>query len=267
MGKIKKWLAGVARGYKVSHDDNDASKRLGPCGFRPEELRAPGEPLVGWESSPSALFDWLRRQMKHDQLLGIAQADYGSDVGLNYQALKDICDSGLVPMQLEWIPHEVISLCRWDKGEGVDHAVRALCCTLLCLCDGAASGLDDTVPILVEGCLALGGKVSQLAELFLAWVGPSYTHTDHAIGLLGLFLIRAATAPEDPRLKTLATHIIERACSIEEPFEVIDSLPYVINYYSVRAELWRALITRILLPLRDKAEPFAQLHQLLTLVP
>src|SRR5262249_41371336 len=106
----------VSSAYRQWLGDEEAARRLGPRGARPEE---------------AGLFDWLRARAGASALAHIAQADYGHGAAKHLAALQDICASGLVPRPLAWQPHEVLALTRWTRGADVDHLERALACTLL----------------------------------------------------------------------------------------------------------------------------------------
>jgi hypothetical protein len=215
--------------------------RLGPRGVMPEALRVVRRSLPGAPGTPTPLFDWLRTRVTRPVLEHIATADYGENEADNLAALEDIWTTGLVPRQLPWVPHEVLALRRWSRGEDVDHVERAWCCVLLALDD---EDLDTVAAGLVDSCLALGAPAPELAEQFLAWIcqtvdasvdgeaGPPPTS-----GLFALLLLRAADDPADPRVTDLVSTILE-----SEPDDFYTG--------SVVADLWADLGTRILGPLR-----------------
>jgi len=248
----------VAAGYHRWLGDTVAAERIGPRGVAPEALRVVRRSLPGWRASPAPLFDWLRAQVSSEVLDGIAAANYGADKADNLAVLLDIWTTGLVPRQLQWIPHEVLSLCRWSRGENVDHIERAWCCTLLALDD---EDLQDVAAGLVDSCLALGAPAPELAERFLAWIcrtgdadtaGPgdssiavpdSEVDPPPVLGLFALLLLRAAQDPADPRVSTLASMVLRQAGSTtDEPDELFTG--------STVAVLWDDLTTRVLVPLR-----------------
>jgi hypothetical protein len=252
----------VSSAYKQWLNDEDAASRAGPRGVRPEALRERVRRLADWETSASGLFDWLRARATPDMLASIASADYGMNADRNLAALRDICETGLVPRRLGWEPHEVIALTRWSTGEGVDHLQRALCCVLLCL---APDDLDELVtngPILAESCMALGAEASRLAELFFAWRSeteesvdeddPDSIGPEQPIALLLLFLLHAAAVPDDPRLETLAHMLTEHPCYTIETVAGWIAGP-------MRPELWNELVDRILLPIKGTHPAAARL--------
>jgi hypothetical protein len=241
----------VSAAYRLWLLDAESAARVGPRGLRPEALRVRVRALEGWETSASALFDWLRARATPEMLSDIANADYGMDANKHLAALQDICETGLVPRILAWEPHEVLALRRWSTGEGVNHRERALCCVILCL---APSDLDELVtngPILAESCLALGAEATDLAERFFAWRSeteassedPEDVGPEQPIALLLLFLLRAATMPDDPRLQPLSQMLVEHPSYRPEQLSGWIS-------GSMRSELWEDLLGRILTPLQ-----------------
>ena len=256
----------VSRAYRDWLHDEEAATRLGPRGVRPEALRRHVRTLPGWETSASDLFDWLRARATPEVLTHIAKADYGMDFDKHLAALRDICETGLVPRTLGWEPHEVLALTRWSTGENVDHLARALSCTLLCL---PPDNMDDLVTngaILAESCLALGPEASHLAERFFAWrseteadvedpedddVGP-----EQPVALLLLYLLRTAAVPDDPRLEGLAKMLTDHPT-----YELLNVAVWMEE--SLRADLWTDLVDRVLVPMASDHPPTARvLHAL-----
>ncbi len=244
----------VSRAFHQWLGDEEAAARVGPRGVRPSALREKVRTLHGWETSAAGLFDWLRARATPDVLSNIARADYGIDADKHLAALRDICETGLVPRTLGWEPHEVVALTRWSSGENVNHLERALCCTLLCL---APAGLDELVtdgPILAESCRALGVEASHLAELFFAWRSeteasvdandPDEAGPEQPIALLLLFLLRTASTPDDARLEDLAGMLTEHATyPLQKVAEWMAG--------SMRPDLWTDLIDGTLVPRRE----------------
>lgn len=245
-----------------------SAERVEPYKFRPEQLRTLDD-QNDWSYSASALFDWLRTQVTQEQLWNIANADFSNEADSNFTALKDLCNSGLIPKQLDWALYEVLALTRWSTGENIDHLERALCCTLLCLSGGENSrgDLNINAPILLESCFALGGEAPHGVKLFFAWLGHSSSEydcdLDQPLALLALFVARAASSPEDPRLKLLAENLLEHLTRPQKHLGLgynYNELQSEINY-SMKTELWHELFARILMPLRDKANHFTELLQ------
>lgn len=243
-GADEELRARVARAYQQLLSDPAASARVGPRGERPEALRATATPLDGWHASASGLFDWLRERMTLEALTVIARADYGHDAARHLAALQDICETGLVPRTLAWEPHEVLALTRWSTGERVDHLARAFCCVLLCLSPSDMDELVTNGPILAESCLALGPEATDLAGKLFAWLAQTADDDDpeRPIALVLLWLMAAASAPDDPRLEALAGRV---RASDRSPH----ALPADLRE-SMGAPSWDALLELVALPLR-----------------
>jgi hypothetical protein len=250
----------VSSAYAHWLHDEAAAVRVGPRGVRPEALRVRVRELGGWETCAASLFDWLRARATPQALAHIASADWGANTEKHLAVLQDICETGLVPRTLAWEPHEVLALTRWSSGEGVRHLDRALCCVLLCMAPGDFDEIVTDGIILLESCWALGVEAGHLAELFFAWLCETEPSTneasdassDEAIALLLLFVMRAAAAPEDPRLPSLASRIAEHPrCSPSDVAQRIGG--------SMGAALWRDLFDRILAPLRASHSHVARL--------
>lgn len=210
----------LARGYWLWLRDAEAAARVGPRGCRPADLRRQGEALAGWTSSASDLFDWLRVRVAPAQLEQIARADYGNDATKHADALRDICETGLIPRPMDWVPHEVLALTRWSARPHLDHLARALSCTLLCFSSRDLDELISNGPILAESCFALGSEARECAERLFAWWAsstaptpahnPDYDDPEPAIARLLLFMLRAAGEPDDPRLDALASGLLDQ---------------------------------------------------------
>lgn len=241
----------VARAYWLWLGDAAGSARVGPRGLAPADMRRAARTLEGWESSASDLFDWLRERATEPLLQRIAAADYGMDAGKHYAALQDICNTGLIPRPMGWEPHEVLALTRWSQPPNLDHMARALSCALLCI---SPSDLDELIvngPILAESCQALGGDAQARAERLFAWLAisdapapqrnPSYQDPEPFTALFLLLLSRAAEAPDDARLDTLAQALLD------PPYHSLLELRIEMDE-SMRADLWHELCRAWLVP-------------------
>jgi hypothetical protein len=204
-------LAHAARAWLPAGD----AEAYGPAGLAPAELAPPGPTDLGFDRDAGALFDWLRGRIDARALAAIAAEDYGRDQHAHLAALRDVVRTGLVPVPLPWHPREVASLARWREGEQVDHAVRAFCCTLLCLDalgEGCASGSEDTIVVLVESCCALGREaLGHLPGLLVALAGQGQGRDQATAAMTTLALLLASIRLDagDPRLDALAHHLLE----------------------------------------------------------
>ncbi len=257
--------AQIAAAYRRWLGDETASARLGPVGVEPSQLRRPVAPLSGWDGSASALFDRLRDQIRDEELQSIARADYGMDAEQHLLALREICESGLVPRTLEWEPHEVLALTRWSSGETVNHVERALCALLLCLAPSSMDEFGTNGVILAESCLALGAEATRLGARFFAWFAGTTEidddddddldddddelelddddlDDDRPLALLLLFVLRLSVDPADPRLERLAARILSET-SARERDAIAASMAE-----SMRAQLWSDLLESALQP-------------------
>ena len=260
--------ARIAAAYRHWLRDDVAAARLGPLGHRPAQLRQVVDPLSDWDPSADVLFDWLRGQVTEDELREIANADYGMDADKHLVALREICESGLIPRRLEWEPHEVLALTRWSSGERVNHVERALCSLLLCLSPSTMDDFETNGVILAESCLALGPAARPLGERFFAWfAGTAELFDDddddddddehdgaRPLALLLLFVLKVSADPDDPKLEPLAEQIVD-----ESPGRELATISRSLAD-SMRAKLWSDLLDGALDPTH---RPSAQLIEAL----
>lgn len=241
--------ANVARAYAEWLGDEVASAQFGPRGVRPEALRTRVRTLEGWEGSASALFDELRARATTETLSRIAGVDpFSADKHL--AALRDICETGLLPRRFAWAPHEALALTRWAEGEHVDHHARALVTTLLCLVPGDMEALVVNGVILAESALALGPETARLAEALFVWwaqteavieAGEDDLDPEHPVALLLVFLLRTAEAADDERLDALSRQLTEH------PTYTLGAVAEAIAD-SMRPASWDALFETVLVP-------------------
>jgi hypothetical protein len=238
----------VAAGFVRWIRDGETADRLDRG--RPEGLRVPVRRLEGWEGSASGLLDWLRTRVPRDALEAMAQADYGWKAKESLASLADICATGIVPRRPESHVREVLELTRWASGDRVDHLTRAFACALICLWDDI-DGLASTAAILVESCLALGAEASALAAQLFTWrcetEDPEEDHDDgiQPVPLLALVVLAVAADPLDARIAPLVRTVEENPwCSPAVLAGILDD--------TVRADLWRELFDRVLVPARSR---------------
>lgn len=186
-----------------------------PVGLLPEELARRGMTASGWMKDAGALLEWLRPRMTEPMLTTIAEADGGYDLDEHLWALRGIVASGRVPVPLEWEPREVVSMSHWAEGLDVDHVQRAFCGTVLSLANlgpdpRGYDGIEDHLAILLESCAILGAEALVRAEGLLVALSesPECELRERAFAALGLLLAAVQRDPHDPRLETLAAHLL-----------------------------------------------------------
>lgn len=180
------------------------------------------------------LFNWLRTNLSEDSLRFIAAADYGADADAHLAALRDICRTGWIPRQLDWVPHEVLELTRWSLGDSRDHHMaRAFACTLLCASAGGMGQLVTNAPILIASCLALGAEASVRGERFFAWLAEAPRSHPEDVDPLIAQLSRAFLAVEEER----STHC-RRILQDSEDWALLRTE----MQESMRADLWLELL-------------------------
>ena len=85
-------------------------------------------------ADPDALLNAIRPLVDVAILKKIADADYGHGAEENLAILKTIRDEGVLPVPLDWFPHEVCALTRWEtpkKDDRRGHIARLFACAIL----------------------------------------------------------------------------------------------------------------------------------------
>lgn len=203
----------IAFGYRHWLGDAATADRLSARGVAPPALVMTHRRLEQWEPDPAGLLDWIRARITPTAFATMSVADYGSDRDTHLAALRDIQDTGLIPRPLAWHPREVLELTRWRDGEKTDHLARAFACTVLCL-DAAGptyrDGHEQTMPVLLESCLAIGDEAVARAIGLMVTLAQAFEDFRHELSFayLGLLLAAAAGNPRDPRLGPLAERLV-----------------------------------------------------------
>ena len=205
--------------------------------------------LDSWGSNPAELFDWLRERVSERSLRAIASDHIDHDKHL--EAITDIARTGLIPQPLAWHPRETLELTRWAKGEEVDHLARAFACTVL-LIDAAGptyrDGHEQTIPVLIESCLALGTETHAPLVSLLATVAEAYEayYTEMPFTLLGLLLAGAARDASDPRLTALSHRLVAHEEASDDV--MVDPKSWLLGRtrFDSRHKLWRSLAAQLL---------------------
>ncbi|MEZ4380177.1 MAG: hypothetical protein R3A79_02425 [Nannocystaceae bacterium] len=261
----------AAHGYRHWLDDPEAADRLSPRGKRPEELAPRRRALAGWSADASALLEWLRPRLSAEIMGSIAAADYGFGRDDNLAALRDIHETGLLPIPLGSQLHEVCALCRWADGERVDHVERAFTCAMLCLdyvCETSCftDDLVSTLPQLVESCVELGPEPTRALVSLLVWLvereEPEEALEDEGSGVLAclyaLLVAAASLDPDDPRLASLARSVLAIEAALSQHSYLMEPARGWLNRVlgGIRDEKWRQITRRVLGPLRAEAARF-----------
>jgi len=140
--------------------------------------------LLKWRGEPEALLELLSSMISDEGLERIASLDYGRDVEVNLEALRQIRNKPWhSDRRLEWHPKEVLELTQWDEPDFYKseqnvrdgHLYRAFACAVL-LRAGADpvnsdSICDDnsTVVQLLASVLKLGGELPEAVFRFLVF--------------------------------------------------------------------------------------------------
>ncbi|MBL9078445.1 MAG: hypothetical protein JNL08_13125 [Planctomycetes bacterium] len=249
----------LARRMRDWVQDPEAAAALGPMGLRPAQLAAPGPSPLGWQRDAGALFDWLRERVTDAALEVVASGDYQTDEQQHLAALREIRDTGLVPLPLAWHPLEVVSLYQWSEGEDVDHAARAFGCTVICLPElvhagQGRGGLEDTFAVLLESCCVLGEDAESRAMGLLVAFADGPQHVEPvvvAFATLGLLLVAARRDSADPRLDTVAARLLALEAELTRDGYRRERRGFVLGatYFDQRVDVWSRLVREVLLPL------------------
>jgi hypothetical protein len=247
----------VARAMRDLGSDPDAAAAIGPMGLSPHEFAAPGESSLGWPRDAGALFDWLRERVDDGVLTVVAAGDHHHDEERHLAALREIGDTGLVPIPLDWHPREVVSLYQWSEGDAVDHLARAFGCTSLCLAELApeplGGGIDATITVLLESCCQLGTEALRCLTGLLVAIADMPTAADvlQAQALLALLQVTARLDSTDPRLEVIAARLLELDASLRQNGYPHPEHGFVLGavFSHLRVQLARALVAEILAPI------------------
>jgi hypothetical protein len=196
----------------------------------PERQRARRRVLAGWDASPSAWFDWLRMRMTVVDLGKLIDNSPRSSKELGY--LASICATGLLPLpgQLSCLSNDGLAYARYDCCRDYPAHRRAMACTLFLICDKDAwdNGLLS-IGVLLQSCLALDTEGRLRAESFVAWLvecaNDFWEYDCSSVALrIALLLLRAMTAPDDPRLEVLAEELLVDAEDGDKVLAFVESL-------------------------------------------
>lgn len=246
-------LRRIARGFRDWFDEAETADRIIPPDLPPSAFVTKVRALPGWSSDATGLITWLCGQIDLPSLKSIAKADYGCGVEENLAALTRICETGLIPEPLGIGLTEVLGLTRW----GGDHLERAFASALLCLQAANPTadwgdGVEQTIAVLIESCIALGSGAIAALEGFLVALVEGHCWEDTPVlpfATFGLLLTAARRDASDPRLPAL----VDRIVALELEYHKVQG--YVepqhgwllgITCFDLCHEIWRALAKDIL---------------------
>lgn len=196
----------IAHAYVSWFRDSAAADLIGPRGVRPDELRPRKITLASWHPSAAALLDWLCARMTLKHLGRIAAADRGYDEDEHFAALDYIVNTGLVPFELHWHPHEVLALTSY----GSDDALEVAFARTLLLLAAPEQDILKRGPSLVKSCLSLGKEAVAYGVQLFAWLCERTGHDDEGpLAFLLLALLQASQEPEDSRVAGLIRELAD----------------------------------------------------------
>jgi hypothetical protein len=224
-----------------------------PPALAPAAIMVGRRRLDGWDARPAALLDELRPRLAASELRRIAGGNHGLDVDRHLAALVAIQATGLIPQPLAWHPRETLELERWRNDDHTDHVARAFACAVLLIDAGGATprdGHEQTMPVLIESCAALGdAALAGAAGLLVALVEAfDEQWQELPFAYLGLLVAAAARDPRDPRLPSLCARLIDAAATasgygadVPRPGWLLDQ-----TRFDAKHRLWRRLVARYL---------------------
>lgn len=146
-------------------------------------------------ADPDALLNAVRPLVDVAILKKIADADHGHGAEENSAILKTIRDGGVLPIPLEWFPHEVCALTRWEtpkKDDRRGHIVRLFACAILlrAALDGETEvmGVTDTLIVALESAAVLG---VDFVDAYVRWAASGIDKADTDNDFIGASIVLA----------------------------------------------------------------------------
>ena len=146
-------------------------------------------------ADPDALLNAIRPLVDVAILKKIADADYGHGAEENLAILKTIRDDGMLPIPLEWFPHEVCALTRWEtpkKDDRRGHIARLFACAILlrAALDGETEvmGVTDTLIVALESAAVLG---VDFVHAYVRWAASGIDKADTDNDFIGASIVLA----------------------------------------------------------------------------
>lgn len=235
--------------------------------------------------SETAFLEWLAPHLNDSHLHKIADADLCLDEAQNFQALKHIQQGRPMPVPLEWIPREVLSLRRWiepcDPHQSGLHSIPqitdkalicAFCCAVLLQAADSPQTLDliasevSTLIQYVAAARCLGRAASESALRSLCWRvlrlpdAPEYSEEFPFFAMAILLLYATLFVPyqDGSDLNLLADWVMEVEAQTREEWGAPGSpLPWLLGLtlFEQRHAVWRRLAQEILF---DSAKSFPE---------
>jgi len=146
-------------------------------------------------ADPDALLNAIRPLVDVAILKKIADADYGHGAEENLAILKTIRDEGVLPVPLDWFPHEVCALTRWEtpkKDDRRGHIARLFACAILlrAALDGETEvmGVTDTLIVTLESAAVLG---VDFVDAYVRWAASGIDNADTDNDFIGASIVLA----------------------------------------------------------------------------
>jgi hypothetical protein len=146
-------------------------------------------------ADPDALLNAIRPLVDVAILKKIADADYGHGAEENLAILKTIRDEGVLPVPLDWFPHEVCALTRWEtpkKDDRRGHIARLFACAILLRTsfDGETEvmGVTDTLIVALESAAVLG---VDFVDAYVRWAASGIDNADTDNDFIGASIVLA----------------------------------------------------------------------------
>lgn len=176
--------------------ESDSARPADPAHEIPEPP-APGADCdaVRAVADTDALLNAIRPLVDAVSLKKIADADYGMDSDKNCEILTHIRDGASVPAPLEWTPHEVCALTRWEtpkKDDRRGHIARLFACAILLrasLDSGTeVMGITDTLIVALESAAVLG---VDFVDAYVRWAAAGIDRADTDNDYIGASIVLA----------------------------------------------------------------------------
>ena len=143
--------------------------------------------LNRFDPDPDVLLRAIAAHVNDEMLDCISIADYGDRADEHLAALRQIRDAGTFPVQLPWIPMEVLQLTRWSEPDDPNwkpgrtgefgHWMRAFSCAAILRAEhdpwhycGSEGSTDSTVIQLLLSLQALPVDLNREAAQLFAWL-------------------------------------------------------------------------------------------------